>query len=182
MKDGIGREFDDELTDFLNWYLDAGLRIFTPLDNSIHFVENLTSTCIYRHEQFQVEFVTVKPNTYIPPHTHPNVDSYEVALRGMEFYSDGKTTLPMWFADQLDPVGKSLSSAHHMKVRIQPSTEHSAKSGPEGGCFLSVQKWLNGVAPSAVGMDWKGGSCMGNSHDSQITSTEEADESDREAV
>ena len=45
-----------------------------------------------------------------------------------------------------------------------------------------VQKWLNGVAPSAVGMDWKGGSCMGNSHDSQITSTEEADESDREAV
>ena len=177
MKDGIGREFDDELTDFLKWYLDTPMKIYTPLDNSIHFVENLTSTCIYRHEQFQVEFVTVKPDTYIPPHTHPNVDSYEVALRGMEFYSDGKTTLPMWFADQLDPVGKSLSSAHHMKVRIQPSTEHSAKSGPEGGCFLSVQKWLNGVAPSAVGMDWKGGSCMGNSHDSQITSTEEAEES-----
>ena len=93
MKDGTGREFDDDLTTFLEWWIDAGQRINTPLDRSIHFVENLTSTCIYRHEPFQVEFVTVKPNTYIPPHTHPNVDSYEVALRGIEFYSDGKTVL-----------------------------------------------------------------------------------------
>ena len=177
MKDGTGKEFNDDLTDFLEWYLDKGQIPYVPLKSSLHFVEGLTSLCIYRYEPFQVELVTVKPDTYIPPHTHPNVDSYEVALRGMEFYSDGKTTLPMWFADKLDDVGKSLSAAHHMKVRIQPSTEHSAKSGPEGGCFLSVQKWLNGVAPSAVGMDWKGGSCMGDSHDTQITSTEVANES-----
>ena len=73
MKDGTGREFDDDLTDFLQWYLDAGQRIFTPLNKSIHFVDGLTSLCIYRHEPYQVELVTVKPGTYIPPHTHPNV-------------------------------------------------------------------------------------------------------------
>ena len=67
-------------------------------------------------------------------------------------------------------------------VRVLPESEHSAKAGPEGGCFLSVQQWLNGVEPSAVGMDWKGGSSMGDGHDSQITSTEEANESDRAAV
>ena len=176
MKDGTGREFDDDLTTFLEWYLDAGQRIFTPLNKSIHFVDGLTSLCIYRHEPFQVELVTVKPDTYIPPHTHPNVDSYEVALRGIEFYSDGKTTLPMWFANKQSPTS-NLSIAHYMKVRITPDTEHSAKAGPEGGCFLSVQQWLNGVEPTAVGMDWKGGSCMGDCHDTQITSTEVADES-----
>ena len=181
MKDGTGREFDDDLTTFLEWWIDAGQRINTPLERSIHFVENLTSTCIYRHEPFQVEFVTVKPGTYIPPHTHPNVDSYEVALRGIEFYSDGKTVLPMWFANQKDP-NSNLSIAHYNVVRVLPSSEHSAKAGPEGGCFLSVQQWLNGVEPSAVGMDWKGGSSMGNGHDSQITSTEEANEGDRTAV
>ena len=181
MKDGTGREFDDELTDFLEWFIDSGQRINTPLDRSIHFVENLTSTCIYRYEQFQVEFVTVRPDTYIPPHTHPNVDSYEVALRGIEFYSDGKTVLPMWFANQKDP-NSNLSIAHYNVVRVLPSSEHSAKAGPEGGCFLSVQHWLNGVQPSAVGMDWKGGSSMGEGHDSQITSTEEAYEGDRAAV
>ena len=111
MKDGTGREFDDDLTDFLLWYKDAGERINTPLHRSIHFVENLTSLCIYRDKQFQVELVTVKPNTYIPPHTHPNVDSYEVALRGIEFYSDGKTVLPMWFANQ-KASNCNLSAAH----------------------------------------------------------------------
>ena len=181
MKDGTGREFDDELTNFLEWFIDSGQRINTPLDRSIHFVENLTSTCIYRYEQFQVEFVTVRPDTYIPPHTHPNVDSYEVALRGIEFYSDGKTVLPMWFANQKDP-NSNLSIAHYNVVRVLPSSEHSAKAGGEGGCFLSVQHWLNGVEPSAVGMDWKGGSSMGEGHDSQITSTEEAYEGDRAAV
>ena len=181
MKDGTGRHFDDDLTNFLLWWKDAGERINTPLERSIHFVENLTSTCIYRHEQFQVEFVTVKPDTYIPPHTHPNVDSYEVALRGIEFYSDGKTVLPMWFANQ-KATDCNLSMAHYNVVRVLPSSEHSAKAGPEGGCFLSVQQWLNGVEPSAVGMDWKGGSSMGEGHDSQITSTEEANESDRAAV
>ena len=181
MKDGTGREFNDDLSEFLEWYLDAGQRIFTPLKQSIHFVDGLTSLCIYRHEPYQVALVTVKPGTYIPPHTHPNVVSFEVALRGIEFYSNGKTTLPMWFADKPSPTS-NLSMAHYMVVRILPETEHAAKAGPEGGCFLSVQKWLNGVAPTAVGMDWKGGSCMGDTHDSQITSTEEADESHRTTV
>ena len=54
MKDGTGREFNDNLTTFLEWWIDAGERINTPLNRSIHFVENLTSLCIYRHEQFQV--------------------------------------------------------------------------------------------------------------------------------
>ena len=181
MKDGTGREFNDELTDFLEWYLDAGLRIFTPLHNSIHFVEGLTSLCIYRHEPFQVDLVTVKPDTYIPPHTHPNVDSYEVALKGIEFHSNGGVTLPMWFANK-PSSDSNLPFAHYRVVRVLPNDEHAAKAGPEGGCFLSVQHWLNGVKPTAVGMDWKGGSCMGDNHDSQITSTEEEDESNREAV
>ena len=48
---------------------------------------------------------------------------------------------------------------------------------------MSVQKWLNGVEPSAVGMDWKGGSeTMGASHDSQITSTEENDDESEKAA
>ena len=142
MKDGIGREFDDELTDFLNWYLDAGLRIFTPLDNSIHFVENLTSTCIYRHEQFQVEFVTVKPNTYIPPHTHPNVDSYEVALKGIEYINNCNV-----YETLLDAVGDcdlvlagsgKLESNHASTEPIQESLESATK----WICNFETINWL----------------------------------------
>ena len=130
MRDGTGREFDDDLTTFLEWWIDAGERINTPLERSIHFVENLTSTCIYRHEPFQVEFVTVRPGTYIPPHTHPNVDSYEVALRGIEFYSDGKTVLPMWFANQKAPAC-NLSIAHYNVVRDNSFHHLSQSNGDE---------------------------------------------------
>ena len=49
MKDGTGKEFNDDLSEFLEWYLDAGQRIFTPFNQSIHFVDGLTSLCIYRH-------------------------------------------------------------------------------------------------------------------------------------
>ena len=172
MKDGTGREFDDELTHFLKWYLDTGLQIYTPIDNSIHFVENLTSTCIYREGQKQVEFVTVNQILTFRHIPTPNVDSYEVALKGMEFHSNGGTTLPMWYADTPAP-NCNLAMAHYQFVRVLPNDEHSAKAGPNGGCFLSVQQWLNGVKPSAVGMDWKGGSSMGDNHDNQITSTDE---------
>ena len=173
MIDGTGREFNDDLTSFLEWYLDAGVQMCTPLERSLHFVENLTSLVIYRHEPYQVELVTVKPNTYIPPHTHPNVDSYEVALRGMDFELHGKVILPLWWAMKGND-SNNLPNEWYNKIRVLPGSEHSARSHETGGCFMSVQKWLNGVEPSAVGMDWKGGSeTMGASHDSQITSTEE---------
>ena len=70
----------------------------------------------------------------------------------------------------------NLSAAHYLFVRVLPNDEHAAKAGPNGGCFLSVQQWKNGVKPSAVGMDWKGGSSMGDSHNTQITSTTEHEE------
>lgn len=31
---------------------------------------------------------------------------------------------------------------------------HGGIFGKKGGCFLSMQKWLNGVPPSFVGHDW----------------------------
>ena len=94
MKDGTGREFDDDLTHFLQWYLNAGLRLFVPHDNFIHFVEGVTGVTIYRSEPYQVQLFTATPNTVIPSHTHPNVDSYEVSLSGMESVSYTHLTLP----------------------------------------------------------------------------------------
>ena len=37
--DHTGKTYDDDLSDFLQWYLDAGEAIFTPLKQSIHFVD-----------------------------------------------------------------------------------------------------------------------------------------------
>jgi len=172
MKDGTGREFDDDLTTFLEWYLEAGLKIFTPMDDAVHFVENVVGTTIYRHGQFQVQLFTATPNTVIPEHLHPNVDSYEVALTGMGFTLEGKTVLPMFAADT-KCHDSDLSIAHYSVVRVLPESLHGALAGPKGGAFMSVQHWLNGVKPTSVGNDWNGEATMGDSHTEQVTTTEE---------
>jgi hypothetical protein len=155
----------DELTTFLEWYLESGSKILTPLNDSTHFVEGVTSSCIYRSGQFQVEFLTVTANTVIPEHVHPNVDSYEVVLKGMEFVLNSEVILPM--EDEEQRSDSNLSKKHYENVRVLPESLHGGRSGPNGGCFLSVQHWLNGVKPTSVGMDWKG-ETMGNTHTKNV--------------
>ena len=45
--------------------------------------------------------------------------------------------------------------AKYYTVRVLPNAVHGAKAHKDGGCFMSVQHWLNGVSPSSVGNDWK---------------------------
>ena len=171
MIDGTGREFDDELTHFLEWYLDAGNKIYVPLEDSIHFVEGVTGITIYRHEQFQVQLFSCTPSTEIPPHKHPNVDSYEVSLRGMEFDLHGETVLPMWWAMKPQP-NSNLANEWYNRLRVLPDSLHAARSHETGGAFMSVQHWLNDVKPTSVGNDWgEGDNTMGKEHSSQVVTS-----------
>lgn len=42
------------------------------------------------------------------------------------------------------------------KIRVRPTDWHAALVGTAGDAFLSIQRWLNGVSPSSVGLDWLG--------------------------
>jgi len=39
-------------------------------------------------------------------------------------------------------------------VEVNTDTIHAAKIGPNGGCFISIQHWLNEKPPTSVGYDW----------------------------
>lgn len=178
IKDTIGREHSDELAHFLSWYLQNMTGIYAPVENGIHVCEGIYGMVIYRDPPYQVQLFTVAPDTVIPEHVHPNVDSYEVALTGMEFYCNGKTVMPMWFNNSKDEINDEakywgLAQGAYNYIRIEPETKHGALSGPTGGAFMSVQRWLNDVEPTSVGNDWYGEATMGPSHTSQVTTTEE---------
>jgi quercetin dioxygenase-like cupin family protein len=132
-------QFDD-LEVFLHWWLNAR-PINTPADNALIYQKDTHGVVLYRQGQYQVELFTVEPNSEIVPHIHPNVDSYEVFVGGdIKFICDG------------------VEYAEHklgMPIRVKPNSWHGGKFGKRGGCFLSVQKWLNGVSPTFVGNDWK---------------------------
>jgi hypothetical protein len=154
--DGYGDEYNDELTDFLEAYMGGDYKLCIPVDDTpVFFVEEITGIVIDRYEDFQVQLFTCAPNSFIPQHQHPNVDSYEIGIWGMEFEIDGRPA----------NTDKDLPSP----VRVKPSSPHGGRAGPHGGLFLSIQQWLNGVKPTSVGNDWIGDGTMGGDHDSQIT-------------
>lgn len=132
-------EFDD-LEAFLQWWL-AVRPINTPPDNTLIYQKDTHGVVLYRQGQYQVELFTVEPNSEIVPHIHPNVDSFEVFVSGdIQFMRDGVVFDQTTLGDQ---------------IRVKPHSWHGGLFGKRGGCFLSVQKWLNGVQPTFVGDDWK---------------------------
>ena len=150
----------DDLSAFADWYLREGPRhIKPPAQDTMMHVEGLTGLCVYRNPPFQVELFLVRPNVFIPQHIHPNVDSYEVFLYGMEFVVDTQVVIP--YEDRLNPAW------YHHTFRILPNCYHGGRSGPEGGAFMSIQHWLNDTVPTHVGDDWAGNT-MGKNHNRYI--------------
>ena len=129
----------DDLEAFMTWWL-ANRVINTPCEKETNFNGVLSGVVLYRHGQYQVQLFIVQPNSVIDAHIHPNVDSFEVFVGGdINFMCDGN------WNDQ------SVVGAH---IRVRETSWHGGKFGPKGGCFLSIQKWLNNVPPTSVGDDW----------------------------
>ena len=130
---------DDDLTSFLNWWMKSR-PINTPADNSVTQAGAIYGVVLYRQAPYQVQLFIMPPYSSIEDHVHPNVDSYEVYLGGdINFRIDKEMYEPQ-------DLG-----AH---VRVRPDCWHGGLFGSNGGSFLSVQKWLNGKAPTSVGDDW----------------------------
>ncbi len=130
----------DDLAAFKDWWL-ATRVINTPDINSLVHVKDTYGVVLFRQGQYQVELFNVKPNSEIVPHVHPNVDSFEVFISGdIKFSKDGVVY-------EQNNLGDFL--------RVYPNSWHGGQFGPRGGCFISVQKWLNNVEPSFVGNDWQ---------------------------
>ena len=144
----------DDLAEFARWWLHH--RMLLPPPNAVTTYQNMTGTCLYRHGQYQVQMFTSKPNSVSVSHVHPNVDSYELYLCGdLDFVIAGNIYKHQEVA------------ANPIPVRIHPHYWHEGTTGPLGGSFLSLQKWLNNMPPSCVGEDWVGadgsaaGTCVG---------------------
>jgi quercetin dioxygenase-like cupin family protein len=129
----------DDLEQFKLWWM-AKRPINTPQLNALSHVAETHGVVLYRQKPYQVELFNVKPNSEIPQHIHPNVDSYEVYLSGdVSFFCIDK-----WHDQSV--LGGS--------IRVKPNSYHGGKFGERGGCFFSIQKWLNDTEPKFVGDDW----------------------------
>ena len=148
----------DELEKFLEWWLEN--RVFhSPFDTnamlfnmeSIGLGDNVTGFILYREGQFQVQLFICKPYTEIPIHVHPNMDSYEVYLNGqLSLRINDEIIMDM---DQFE-TESGVSSNFGQAIRVRPQDRHGGPIVAMGGAFLSVQHWLNGVAPSSASIEY----------------------------
>ena len=129
----------ESLEKFLHWWLSAR-PMNTPNELPTNFNGTLSGAVLYRQEPYQVQLFIVQPNSDIEAHIHPNVDSYEVYVGGDINF----------MCDNVEYKNNAIGNC----IRVKPNSWHGGKFGERGGCFLSVQKWLNGVIPTSVGNDW----------------------------
>ncbi len=141
------------LEEFREWWMDT--RPFVvPFASPVMTDGNIWGAVLYRRPPWQVQLFVLKPDSVVPPHRHPNVDSFEVYLSGdIEFSLNGDIVTPMEFSAEPGFTGAHCSFGE--VIRVLPHSPHGAKIGKKGGCFLSIQRWLNGVEPTNVGDDWE---------------------------
>lgn len=107
------------------------------------------SAVIHREGLFQTELVTVAPNTDLPNHRHPGVDSIECPQSGFIRFRINGDDPYKWVSDE-----RLARFATGKLVRIQGDAWHSGRTGPEGVRFLSMQRWPS--KPGMIGEVWEG--------------------------
>jgi hypothetical protein len=146
-----------------------------PAEGAFAFCGNGPGLVIHRAGEFQAQLFICEPNSAIPEHTHPNVDSFEAHVGGdLHFYVEGAPSIP---EDHLHDRRNGASRWWGRAVRVRQGVKHHLKVGPAGGAFVSVQRWLNGVAPTSVDDDWDG-SPMDARHLERLTTAQAAQDPD----
>jgi hypothetical protein len=141
-------EITPDLLAYAKGFIDMKQWEYEAPDNPIRNYGSVTTIVLHREGQFQTELVISHPNSPEWPgeHRHPNVDSIEI-----EVYDCHGLTRNGEVVTKPDLV-------HHGRylVHLLPTDLHGSKANLNGISLLSCQKWLNGVAPSSVGLDWAG--------------------------
>jgi len=128
------------IREFAIWWM-RNKPFLVPEDptDAVRSYSGVNGITLFRQEPFQVQLFIVKPNRSSGRHAHPNIDSIEYGLAGADtFESDRNFRL-------------------HGLICVAPNEMHTAHADEKGGAFISIQKWLNGVKPSSVELDWTGG-------------------------
>lgn len=105
---------------------------------------NIAAFTIRKHGNEQTQLFIVPPYTFVPDHTHPNVN---VRIKVLS----GKT--------ELRKAGRKLMDYGVESDRIyniEAGEPHGFSTFDQPVVFVAMETWLNGVSPDSVEKDWVG--------------------------
>ena len=144
----------DPLVAFANWFAaQPGFGVPQSPFDGVTRVGAFSGLVLYRKAPYQVQLWQCDPNSEIPDHSHPHVDSIQQYLSGeMSLRLNGREVMPM---NTVKDDGSGYSTARGAFIRVRPTDNHGATIGPMGACFLTYQHFLDNN-PRSVHMDWEG--------------------------
>lgn len=148
------KESSHELKVLLSTFLEHGFGILKYAQNEgvSEILPGLGIT-LFRKDQFQIQQFVFRPNTEIIEHAHPNVESVEMYICGdMRLTLNGKEVFN-YDAGETKPDGTCPKNGG--LLYLPAGAVHGGSIGPRGGCFLSLQYWINGK-PKPIHLDWAG--------------------------
>lgn len=137
------------IEEFVLWYFDAGMPFLFSQPTKVFLSDDATSSCLFRHKQFQVELYMIHPNPLIPVHEHPDVENVEIPSS-------------LWFS-----FAKEDIKNHLQKNGQSHGKSFKERAGGDGFMLLSFQKWKDGLEVTTIGSRWKGYTA-GPKHESLI--------------
>lgn len=164
--DFYGNVHNDDLAEFAREFLNTPvLNLMCFEKEGQHLIDGASGITLMRSGQYQVQLFLISPNKEIPEHEHPNVDSFEILLRGMKFTLNGRLALSMKRAQMTNDNGSPKYQGQ--MLRVYNGSPHGGLASSDGGAFISIQKWLNGISPTTVSDDWHG-DIMGHIHEKRL--------------
>lgn len=131
----VGCNTSPPVLNFAGWWLRN--RPISPPEDCLSRTGTFTGLVLYREQQYQVQLFTTTEYGHVPHHTHPNVESLERLVCGKVDLNTARGNISM-----------------RKLLRVAASEDHWGSI--ENGAFFSFQKWLNGITPTSVTMDWIG--------------------------
>jgi hypothetical protein len=144
----------DSVHEFVEFWFKNGRPIRPPFDGPVYTTDIAYSVVLFRQDNCQVELYTCKPNTQAPWHGHPGVDSYFIYLGGnIDFGQPDGTFTETAHLQQAREDGAHL--LYGQTAEALDGARHTLKVGPEGGAFLSFERWTEKI-PTSVTINWAG--------------------------
>lgn len=143
----------DPLLAFAEWWGRQPFVIPPSPHDGVTFLKDFTGITLFRQAPYQVQHWICRPGAEVPDHSHPTVDSVVIYVSGDILFR--KNGAPSITQEGLNVGADGMTNAHGMIERVRPTDTHGATIGPNGGSFITIQHWLNGV-PSNTELDWKG--------------------------
>ena len=81
-------------------------------------------------------------------------------------FIEGVSGVVLYRRDNFQVQVEGMPSYAYETIRVKPNDPHGGTASKNGGSFISIQKWLNGVEPTHVSSNWDGNT-MGDNHKEQ---------------